>query len=131
MFRIFLFWGVQEPEKPKKRRPGDEGHRRCRQERKQTLKAGQCHIRCFIEGCSHPGFAVYNKAISVLPRCVNESFVNYCTDWNKATIYENCEQFGYSDNKAKILRQVKTFQHALKKHLQERHPDSKPRCCFS
>jgi hypothetical protein len=34
------------------------------------------------------------------------------------------------ENKARVLRRVKTFQNALKGHLKERHPDNKPRCCF-
>eukprot|EP00957_Ditylum_brightwellii_P168557 12829977-Ditylum_brightwellii.AAC.1 len=71
---------IQEQERPKRLRPGDEGHHRLRGYCKQTLKDGQSYIHFPVEGCEHPGFTVYNKAINALPKCVNPKYINFCTD---------------------------------------------------
>eukprot|EP00957_Ditylum_brightwellii_P143448 10928714-Ditylum_brightwellii.AAC.1 len=59
--------GIQEQEKPKRLRPGDEGHNRLRAYCQQTLKEDQSYVQCPIDGCLHPGFDVHNEAINTLP----------------------------------------------------------------
>eukprot|EP00957_Ditylum_brightwellii_P011850 892970-Ditylum_brightwellii.AAC.1 len=97
--------GTQEQEIPKRLRPGDEVHHRLRAHHQQTLKEGQLYMQCPIKGFKHPGFAVYNKAINALPKCVNPDYINFCMDWNKVTIYDMCKRIGYGDNKARVLCQ--------------------------
>eukprot|EP00957_Ditylum_brightwellii_P074584 5667414-Ditylum_brightwellii.AAC.1 len=59
--------GIQEQENPMILRPGDEGIHRLRAYHQQTLKDGQSYIQYHVDGCLHPGFAAYNKAINALP----------------------------------------------------------------
>eukprot|EP00957_Ditylum_brightwellii_P009026 682076-Ditylum_brightwellii.AAC.1 len=102
--------GIQEQEKPKRLRPGDEGHHRLKAYFQQTLKEVQSYIQCPIDGCLHPGFSVYNQAINALPMCVNPKYINFCTDWNNVWIYDICESVGYGDCNAQVLFQLKMFQ---------------------
>eukprot|EP00957_Ditylum_brightwellii_P008217 621886-Ditylum_brightwellii.AAC.1 len=60
--------GIQEQDRPRRLRPSDKSHQRLRAYCQQTLKEGQSYAQCPIEGCKHPGFALYNKAINALPR---------------------------------------------------------------